>query len=164
MASLVFPKMLLAALTAVVLAVLASAQDAADGKKVQFSVHSGHFQKNNAGLEGAASYLVFTDRAAFDKMFGVGAVIGKQNFVPRDAFDTKMVVAVIKRGNAVTEYKVDKVTADAGTFFVEYTAKAGPAGTATFASPLVLSVDKSNYRSVVFIENGKKVATVKVGK
>ncbi len=97
-------------------------------------------------------------------MFGIARVIGKQNFVPKDAFDKKMVVAVIKRGNAVTEYKVEKVTADDGTLYVKYTAKMGTAGTATFASPLILSVDKDKYTEVVFLENGKKVEKVKVGK
>jgi len=146
------------------LAAPAPDEDTAKGKKVEFDVHNGHFQKNNAGLKGDSSYLVFSDRDAFDKVFGIGRVIGKQNFVPRDAFDKKVVVAVIKRGNAITEYKVEKVTADEGTLYVQYTAKMGPAGTATFASPLIVSVDRDRYKSVVFIENGKKVDTVKLGK
>jgi hypothetical protein len=91
--------------------------------------------------------------------------MGKQNFVPKDAFDKKVVFAVIKRGNAITEYKVDKVTADDGTLYVEYTTKAkGDGGTATFASPLIVSVDNDKFKSVVFIENGKKVATEKFAK
>jgi hypothetical protein len=163
-------KMLLAALAALCLPLLVAAapapdEDTAKGKKVDFDVHNGHFQKNDAGLKGDASYLAFTDRDAFDKVFGIGRVIGKQNFVPKDAFDKKMVVAVIKRGNAITEYKVDKVTADEGTLYVQYTATAKPGGgTATYASPLIVSVDKDKYKQVVFLENGKKVETVKLGK
>jgi hypothetical protein len=162
-------KTLFATLTLFVLPLIAHAapapdDDTAKGKEVKFEVHDGHFEKNNSGLKGDSSYLVFTDRDAFDKVFGIARVIGKQNFVPKDAFDKKMVVAVIKRGNAVTEYKVEKVTADDGTLYVKYTAKMGTAGTATFASPLILSVDKDKYTEVVFLENGKKVEKVKVGK
>jgi hypothetical protein len=138
--------------------------DTAKGDKVDFDVHNGHFVRNDAGLKGDSSHLVFTDRDAFDKVFGVGRVIGKQNFVPRDAFEKKMVVAVVKRGNAITEYAVDKVTAADGTLYVQYTARPrGAGGTATFASPLIVSVDRDKYKSVVFIENGKRADKVKVG-
>jgi hypothetical protein len=154
----------LAALTVLCLPLVVAAGDAAKGAKVDFEVHQGHFQKNTADLKGDASYLVLTDRPAFDKVFGVAATTKKQNFVPKDAFDKKMVVAVIKRGNAVTEYKVEQVTADAGTLYVQYTAKTKDPTSAKFASPLIVSVDKGPYTSVVFIENGKKVETVKVEK
>ena len=136
----------------------------AKGKKVEFDVHNGHFEKNNSGLKGGSSYLVFNDRDAFDKVFGIARVMRKQNMVPKDAFDKKMVVAVIKRGNTVTEYKVEKVTANDDTLYVQYTAKMGPAGTAAFASPLIVSVDRDKYKSVVFIENGKKAEMVKIEK
>jgi hypothetical protein len=159
-----FAALAVLALPLLVRAAPAPDEDTAKGKEVKFEVHSGHFQKNDAGLKGDASYLVFTDRESFDKVFGVGATMRKQNFVPKDAFDKKMVVAVIKRGNAVTEYKVEKVTADEGTLYVQYTAKTGAAGTASYASPLIVSVDKDKYTAVVFLENGKKVEKVKVGK
>lgn len=164
-------KTLLAALAALCLPLLVAAapapdEDTAKGKKVDFDVHNGHFESNKSGLDKEKpSYLVFSDRDEFDKIFGVGRVSGKQNFVPKDAFEKKMVVAVIKRGNAITEYKVEKVTADEGTLYVQYTATAkGGGGTATYASPLIVSVDKEKYTSVVFLENGKKVEKVKVGK
>ena len=49
-------------------------------------------------------------------------VVRRLNELPRDAFDKKIVVAVIKRGNAVTEYKVEQVTAGDGTLYVQYSA------------------------------------------
>ncbi len=159
-----FAAFALVALPLFVCAAPAPDDDTAKGKEVKFDVHDGHFQKNNADLKGDSLYLVFSDRDAFDKVFGVGRVVGKQNFVPKDAFDKKMVVAVIKRGNAVTTYKVEKVTADDGTLYVQYTAKTGDAGSAKFASPLIVSVDKDKYTAVVFLENGKKVEKVKVEK
>ena len=131
----------------------------AKGAKIDYDVHTGHFQKNNAGLKGDASFLAFTDRAGFDKVFGVGATMKKQNFVPKDTFDKKLVVAVIHRGKAPWTYKVEKVTADGDTLYVQYEATAGKEGNATYASPLIVSVGKGKYTSVVFVENGKKAGT-----
>jgi hypothetical protein len=147
-----------------VLAAPAPDTEAAKGTPADFDVHSGHFEKTDSGLKGDASYLVFTDREAFDEVFSVAATMKKQKFVPKDAFEKKMVVAVIKRGSAPFEYKVDKVTTDDGTLYIEYTTKMGPLSRATFRSPLLVSVAKNKYQSIVFIENGKKAETVKVGK
>jgi hypothetical protein len=138
-------------------------EEAAKGKKVKYERYNGYFEKNSSGLTGGSSYLVFTNRDAFDKVFGVARVIGKQKFLPKDAFEKQAVVAVIKRGKAITNYKVDGVTADKGTLTVRYGAKMEEPGTATFATPLILSVPKGKYKSVRFIENGKKAETVKVG-
>jgi hypothetical protein len=144
----------------------AIAADEAKGKPVEAQVHSGYFEKNNAGLKGEASYLAFTDKDAFDKIFGTAVVMGKKpNFLAKDAFDNKLVVAVIKRGDAVTEYDVEKVTADNGKLYVQYKAKTkGSGGTARYASPLIVSVDRGKYNEVEFIENGKKVGSAKMGK
>ena len=125
------------------------------------TVHSGHFEKNNAGLKGEQSFLLLTDREAFDKIFGAGFVMGKKpNVVPKGAFDKSVVVATIKRGNAITTYDVEKVTLDKdGTLYVQYKATAGPAGTATFASPLIVTAPKDKVKKIAFIENGKTVGT-----
>ncbi len=135
--------------------------------KVDFDVHTGQFESNKSGLKGDASYLVFTDRAAFDAVFGAAFTMGKKpNVVPKEAFDKKMVVAVIKRGDVLFEYKVSQVTTDDGTLYVEYTAtaKGDAGGTAKFASPLIVSVEKGKYTDVVFIENGKKAGAATIGK
>jgi hypothetical protein len=142
----------------------APAPEGAKGDKVEYDVHNGHFVRNDAGLKGDSSYLVFTDRAAFDKVFGVAAVMRKQNFVPKDAFEKKMVVAVVKTGKTITEYKVNKVTAADGTLTIDYTTTTPKNGTGKYSSPLIVSVDRNKYKSVVFIENGKEADRVKVGK
>jgi hypothetical protein len=144
---------------------LARAADEAKGDKVDYDAYvKGYFEKNNSGLKGDASYLVVTDQKGFDAVFGLGVTMGaKPPTLPKDAFDKKLVAAVIKRGNAVTEYTVDKVTTADGVLYVQYTAKAkGEGGTATFATPLIVAVDRGKITSVEFIENGKKVETVKV--
>jgi hypothetical protein len=59
------------------------------------------------------------------------------------------------------------VTADEGTQFVQYEATAKPGGgTATFATPLIIAVDKDKgkYTKVVFLENGKKAGEAEIGK
>jgi hypothetical protein len=138
----------------------------AKGDKVEFDVHDGHFVNNTYKMKGDSAYVAFADRDSFDKIFGIGRVIGKQNFVPKDAFDKKIVVAAIKEGAALTNYKVEKVTADGDTLYVQYTAdsKGSATGTATFRSPLIVSVDKSKIKKVIFIENGKKAETVEIAK
>jgi hypothetical protein len=149
-------------------AAAAPADDKAEAKSkdVDYQVHSGYFERNDSGLKGDASYLALADQKAFDAVFGVGRVLGgKQNFLPKDAFDSKLVAAVVKRGKSVVEYKIEKVTADGGTLYVQYTtAEKGGGGTATFASPLIVSADKGKYTSVVIIENGQKAGTAEVGK
>ncbi|MBY0523074.1 MAG: hypothetical protein K2R98_06730 [Gemmataceae bacterium] len=145
---------------------LAFAADEAKGARVESQVYSGYFESNKSGLKGDASFLAFTDVKAFDAIFGKAVVMGdKQKFLAKDAFEKSLVVAVIKRGDKPWEYKVGQVTADGDTLHVQYDAKAKGAGSdAKFASPLIVSVDKGKYTSVVFIENGKKVGTAKIEK
>jgi adenine-specific DNA methylase len=145
--------------------VLAAEKDEAKGDKVEFHVYDGYFESNKSGLKGDASFLAFTDDAAFDKIFGKAVVMGKkQSFLPKDAFETKLVFATIKRGDKMWEYKIEKVTAEKDTLYVQYTATSKDGGGATFASPLIVSVDKGKYTSVVFIEDGKKAGTATIGK
>src|SRR5437763_1962390 len=106
----------------VILGASANGADEPKGEKIEFTVHGGHFEKNNAGLKGDQSFLLFSDREAFDKVFGAGFVMGKKpNVVPKDAFDKSAVVAVVTRGKAITTYDVEKVTLDKdGTLYVQY--------------------------------------------
>ncbi len=159
---------LIALIVSLALPVVAWAADKeeAKGKKVEFTVHTGYFESNKSGLKGEASYLAFTDQKTFDGVFGKAVTMGKKpNFLPEDAFDTKLVVATIKRGDAVWQYKVEKVTADDGVLYIKYEATSkGGGGSARYASPLIVSLDKGKYTSVVFIEKGKKAGTAKFEK
>jgi hypothetical protein len=134
--------------------------DEPKGKEVKAETHTGHFESNKSGLKGDASFLAFTDAKAFDAVFGKARTMGaKPNYVEDGTFEKKVVIATIQRGNKMVTYKVDKVTADDGTLYVAYTTTTKDGGTATYASPLIVSVDKDKYKSVVFIENGKKAGT-----
>jgi hypothetical protein len=156
------PTRILTGCMALALTALAAGADEARGRKVEYDVHNGHFVSNKFEVKDAA-YVAITDKAGFDAIFGAARTMGKPpNFVPRDAFEKKMVVAVIKKGNAPVDYKVETVTADGDTLYVQYKAETKGATTATYASPLIVSVEKNKYKEVVFIENGKKVGTATV--
>jgi hypothetical protein len=148
-------------------ATLPSAQDKdeARGQTIKYQVHRGYFESNKSGLKGDVSFLAFTEEKAFDKIFGKAFVLGKKpNFLPRNAFESNIAFATIKRGGTIWTYKVDKVTADEGTLYVQYEASANDGGGARFASPLIVSVDKGKYSKVVFIENGKRAGTADIEK
>ncbi len=145
---------------------ISRSDDIPKGEKVEFKTYGRpYFEKNNSGLMGDQSFIVITDRATFDKIFGVGFVMGKKpDLLPKDAFDKQMVLSTIKRGPVYTYSEVN-VTGVDGVLYVQYEATTkGAGGTAKFASPLILAVDKGKWKSVVFMEGGKKVGTVEIKK
>ncbi len=90
---------------------------------------------------------------------------GKKNQLPKDVFDKKLVVVAAFHGSSVSIYKVEKVTADGETLYVQYKSTSQFAGNdAVYSSPLIVAVDKGKYTSVVFIENGSKAGTADVPK
>jgi hypothetical protein len=119
---------------------------------------------NKLEPDAAASFVVVNDQARFDQVFGVATVMrDKSHRLPKDAFKSNIVLAAVKRGNALWEYKVEGVTVEQGVVRLRYavTSKATP--DTTFACPLIVSIPRGDYKAVVFIEDGKKVETVKVG-
>ena len=156
-------KRILVIITAIMLAVVtqAFARDTrADGpqRKLAFQRYDGsYFERNDTGLRTRTSYLVFTSRTQFDKIFGPAPTMGQNHFLPDNTFDTKVVVAAIARGHFLRKYDGPKATMKDGKIYVWYKAKDTPQKSATFASPLILAVDKGQYSEVVFMENGKKV-------
>ena len=108
-----------------------------------------------------ASFLVISDRKAFDGIFGVAFVMGDTSHrLPEKAFDSKMVVAVIKRGKALWQFAVHGVQAMEGVLAVRYTETATQQDSAEYACPLIVSIDKANYRAIRFEENGKVVKEI----
>ena len=138
------------------------AQEGGEERKLDFQRYdSSYFEKNNSGLEGEKSYLVLTDQEQFDKVFGPAARMGKNTFLPRDTFESKIIVATIKRGS-MRRYSDVTVTEDDGVLMVTYTAKDDKPGSATYRVPLILAVDKGEYDEVVFMENGERAGAVKL--
>jgi hypothetical protein len=138
---------------------------AADGAKLPFDTYSGYFVSNKFEPDAAVSFVVINDQEQFDKVFGVAFVMGdKSHRLAKDAFKANIVVAAIKRGNAVVEYKVKSVTETKGVVEVKYTTTSQKSDTATFACPLIVSIPKGKYKAVQFVEGGKVVKKVDTGK
>jgi hypothetical protein len=159
-------------------------------KKVEFKVHSGYCERaEHARAEqlkaqkektlGVVSFLAFTDQESFDKAFGKtpakedlanflpnGEARGKKpNLLPKDVFDKKLVVATTVRGANISAYRVVKVTADRDTLYVHYLESSAFAGNNRIrSSPLILSVDKGPYTSVVFMQGNRKYGTATIAK
>jgi hypothetical protein len=142
------------------------AADEAKGENIKATVATGYFEKNNSGMKGDASFVNLLTMKEFDGVFqAVPPLMGGKRpvLLPADHFDKNFVAVVIKRGPAITTYTVEKVTRDAdGNVYVQYKAETGPAGTAMFASPLIVGVPKEKAKKVIYIENGKTVSTLEV--
>ena len=145
-----------------------SAADKAEakGEKTDYKVYKSYFVSNKAGLKGESSYLAFADQKSLDKIFRPAPPnIGqKREYLPRNVFESQIVVAVVKQGNKMWEYKIEKVTVDKDTLYVQYTTTSKDTPTATFASPLIVAVDKGKIASVVFVEDGAQAGTAKIDK
>jgi hypothetical protein len=159
--------LLVAGVVCLGLAWLGAAATAGENEKAKpltFQVYDSYFESNKAGLEGASSYLVFTDRESFGKVFRPTPPLGgkKRTYLPNNAFASNLVAAAVKRGNRIWNYKVAGVELCKGKATVRYEAKAGPESSARFASPLIVTLPGAGVSQVIFEENGKEVATVKV--
>ena len=128
---------------------------------VSFDTHDGYFVSNQFEPKEPSSFAVITDPKTFDSVFGVGFVMGdKSHRLPEKAFDSKTVVAVIKRGKALWQFTVQEVQADRGVLTIRYTAIAKQQDSAEFACPLIVSVPKGSYTTFRFVENEKLVKEV----
>jgi hypothetical protein len=135
------------------------------GAKLTFDIYSGYFVSNKFEPDAAASFVVISDQEQFDNVFGVAFVMrDKSHRLPKDAFKASIVVAAIKRGNAVVEYKVESATETKGVVELKYTTTSQKSDTATFACPLIVSIPKGDYKTVQFVESGKVMKRVAVGK
>jgi hypothetical protein len=159
---------LLAALLAVAVCTATFAEDKPKGEKLDLGTFGGHFEKNNSGLKGDASFLLLPDFTAFEKVFGTvpPAGLGKnpgRKTVPvtKATFETSIVAAVVKRGDAITTYSDVAAYLDGDTVTVTYKAETGKPSSAKYASPLFVAVPKEKVKKVVFVENGKEVGTAK---
>jgi hypothetical protein len=133
------------------------------GDKIAFEVFAkGYFVKNNAKLPGNPAYVLIADKKAFDDIFGFGRVMGPApKLVDAKLFETNLIATVIKSGNTLWKYEVESVSRDKDRLVVKYSAKGMESPSATFRSPLIVSIPRGNYTEVVFVENGKEVGKQK---
>ena len=133
--------------------------------KLPFDTYSGYFVSNQYEPRRAASFVVMEDRKKFDKVFGVAVVMNDRSHrLPDDAFKANVVLAAIKRGQAYWEFRAERVSVRDGVVELGYTTTSEKSDSATFACPLIVSIPRGQYRAVRFMENGKLVREVEIGK
>ena len=162
-----------AALIAAATTATAAPAPKGEAAKLEFKAYpNSYFVKNTAGVKDGTTVLVLAGKGDFDKVFqavppaGLGRPGGaKKEFLPADKDDYAklLVVAVVTQGKAMTTYAVDGVEAMDGVVTVKYKFDSkGAGGTATFSSPLVVSVEKGKYSKVVFLDGDAKAGEVEV--
>lgn len=132
-------------------------------KAVAYDVHNGYFVSNQFEPDATTSFVVIRDQVSFDKVFGTGMVMGdKSNRLVAEAFKNEMVVAAIHRGNAMVTYEVQSVALEGTILVVRYKSEGKTSDSASFACPLILSIEKKEFTGVRFIENGKTIKQLAV--
>ena len=136
---------------------------AAEPTKLACDTYGGYFVSNKFEPDAAKSFVVIHDQEQFSNVFGVAMVMrDKHHRLPKDAFESLMVIAAIKRGNALVEYKVESVTEAKGVLELKYTTTEKKSDSTTFACPLIVSIPKGEYKAIQFVENGKPVKKVEM--
>lgn len=127
-------------------------------EKVRYEVHDGYFVSNKFESHQATSFMFIADQESFDRVFGSAFVMkDKSHRLPSGVFEKKVVVTAIHRGKAMVTYQVESVVLESHTLVVNY-ASASTADPATeFACPLILSLEKCDFKMIRFVENGKVV-------
>jgi hypothetical protein len=160
-------RLLLVSLAFTLLAAMPIAWSGEKGKgEVPFEVYpKGYFVKNTVKLPANPAFYVLQDKKAYDNIFGIGFVMGtKPKLVADKLFEKDLVVTVIKSGNTLWTYEVEKVRVDKKQLIVQYKATGKESPNAKFNSPLIVSVPRGEFTEVVFIENGKEVGKQEVKK
>ncbi len=125
---------------------------------IETRIQLGYFERNDSGLGGPISFLILEDEPGFERIFHPAAVMGqRQQFLKPEDFQTRTVLAVVKRGGMLWNYSPQRMTHNGRTITFRYNAVAEDAGGATFASPLIVSIPKQHFNTVIFVENGKEV-------
>jgi hypothetical protein len=123
-----------------------------------FDTYSGYFVSNKFEPDAAESFAVIGSQSQFDEIFGAAVVMGdKSRRLPKNAFDSRIVLAVIKRGRAIWKFTVDDVTVNDNVVTLRYSATSRKGESASFACPLIVSIPKIEHAEVQFIENGNPV-------
>jgi len=136
----------------------------ANDTALPFEIYDGYFVSNRFEPDSSESFVIILDQELFDRSFGAAFVMkDKSHRLPRDIFNSNIILAAIKRGNAVWKYKVESVMVKRGVVELRYATSMSPSDSATFACPLIVSVPRGLYVAVQFIDNGKLARQVEIG-
>lgn len=138
-------------------------QRSSGATSTNYTVHGGYVVSSHFESALPASFLVIEDQKQFDRIFSVApALEDKSGLVPTGSFESRIVIAVIKRGPYIWSYEVEDVSRNQDIMYVSYRLSLEDGGATTFSSPLLISVEKQRLATVVFIENGRTVKRLRV--
>ena len=126
------------------------------GKKVPYTIAQRYFVKNTVA-DGTFFYPKITSQEAFDELFGMAAVMGKDGTPTSIDFSKQYVIAVIDGiTNATVQLEAKSLVKTEGTITLTYNrTEVGKSASASFRHCLILIVDKK-YDGNVIIENTNK--------
>jgi hypothetical protein len=135
----------------------ATAPTTTPAQTLAVETYDGYFVNNTFEPNAQRSLVVLKDQAAFDKVFGAGYVMNDRSHrLAAGVFTKSLALGVVRRGPN-TNYSQVSASVQDGVLTLRYTAKQDPPSSATYASPLIVSVTKAGVTKVVFMENGQKV-------
>jgi hypothetical protein len=118
-----------------------------------FSIHEGYSVKR--GLAEGTHFFAFHDKTGFDEVLYWISDHNPHQPIPETYFATKIIIAVVKKGNRYWQMTVRRVTFRERIVTVDYAARVVAEDMSwTAAIPLVASIPIVDYESIAFIENG----------
>lgn len=145
-------------LTACVLTLLIFACKTTD-KDVPFATFNNYFVKNSFQVDTAESFLQINDYKSFSAIFGSATTMNEKTWIQPDDFKNKMVLAVLKDfHNNMYNLQILQVKLEDGDLRVDYEFLLKEEDlTYTSTGSSIVQIEKLNYKSVKFYENGKFV-------
>jgi len=130
-------------------------------ESIPFTTYYGYSVKSSFGENDSTYFLAFKDKESFDRVLFRIADHNPNEPIPDNDFKTKIIIAVIKKGNRFWEMKVDKVTLKENVIYVKYSAKIVADNMSwTAVIPLIFSIPIIEYSSITFVENGVTVGSI----
>ncbi len=130
-------------------------------EKVDFDIYKQpYFVKNTAPIKGSPAYLVVTSKKQFDEIFGVGFVMKqKYKLIDDKTFESKLVLVVVNRGDAIWTYKNVRTESCKGKITLSYLVDK-MASSSTNAVPLIVAVEHGGIGRVLFREGDKDAVEI----
>lgn len=128
----------------------------------EFTPRSDTFVKNDAGITNTTAYRLVKDQQEFDRYFGHAALMWQKKKTPPPNFAKQVVAFAVHQGAFYTEYKVQSATTTNGVMTIRYTTKVTPTPATTYVCPMILTLWREGLSTIIFVEDGNQVATLKL--